>query len=84
MGLKADVSKAHRRCKIRKEDQKWQTCRTRPGGVWVNTVGTFGVGSAGYWWARLGSGLGRVVLSLMAQEDFWAFLFADDFDFVCS
>eukprot|EP00973_Karenia_brevis_P036120 4981037-Karenia_brevis.AAC.1 len=46
MGLKADVAKAHRRCRIHQEDQRWLTCRTRPGGVWVNTVGTFGVGSA--------------------------------------
>eukprot|EP00973_Karenia_brevis_P037472 5169693-Karenia_brevis.AAC.1 len=47
-GLKADVSKAHRRCRIWQPDQKWQICRTRPGSVWVNTVGTLGIGSAGY------------------------------------
>eukprot|EP00973_Karenia_brevis_P074939 10413697-Karenia_brevis.AAC.1 len=82
LGLKADVSKAHRRCGIWAPDQKWQVCRTRPGSVWVNTVGTFGIGSAGYWWARLGGGTGRVVHSLMHGEEFWLFLFADDFDFL--
>eukprot|EP00973_Karenia_brevis_P010877 1472565-Karenia_brevis.AAC.1 len=48
MGLKADVKRGYRRCKVHRADQRWQICRTRTGGVWVNTVGTFGIGSAGY------------------------------------
>ena len=28
--------------------------------VWLNTVGTFGVGSAGYWWGRAGALLVRL------------------------
>eukprot|EP00973_Karenia_brevis_P017830 2449904-Karenia_brevis.AAC.1 len=63
MGLESDVSKVHRRCKIHKDDQRWQTGRSRPEMAWVNTVGMLGVGSAGCWWARLGGGLGRLVYS---------------------
>lgn len=51
-GVVGDVSKAHRRIKIRRQDWGFQACRLDPGKVWVNTVGTYGIGSAAYWWAR--------------------------------
>ena len=52
-GLKGDIKKAHRRVKIRKCDWGRQACKLREETVWLNVVGTFGVGSASYWWARL-------------------------------
>ena len=78
--LVGDVSKAHRRIKIRRQDWGWQACRLRKGHVWLNCVGTYGIASAGYWWARLSSALlVRLFYYLMAasgQQD--ALLFADD------
>ena len=47
--------------------------------VWLNTVGTFGVGSAGYWWGRAGAALMR--LSHYCQGDMrmlWLLLYSDD------
>ena len=48
--LQSDVSKAHRRFLYRQEDWGLLGCRIRQGKVWINRVGTFGIGSAGYWW----------------------------------
>eukprot|EP00973_Karenia_brevis_P037611 5190488-Karenia_brevis.AAC.1 len=61
IGLKADVSKAHRRVRVFEPEQRWQLCRTRADFIWANTVGTFGIGSAGYWWGRLGGAIGRIL-----------------------
>ena len=47
--------------------------------VWLNKVGTFGVGSAGYWWGRAGAALMR--LSHYCQGDvrmLWLLLYSDD------
>ena len=79
-GLKADVSKAHRRVWVARQDHGLQACKTSPGRIWLNQVGTFGVGSAGYWWGRLGASAGRLILSFMGRENFFLLLFADDFD----
>eukprot|EP00973_Karenia_brevis_P005004 689319-Karenia_brevis.AAC.1 len=83
-GLKADVSKAHRRVRVRRRDHGYQACQLEDGKVWLNEVGTFGVGSAGYWWSRLGGAAGRVILSVMLREEVWTLLYADDFDFVAA
>ena len=57
--LKGDVSKAHRRVKNRPADWALQACRLDdPELVYLNRVGTFGIGSASYWWHRLFSGIG--------------------------
>jgi len=58
--LKGDVKKAHRRVKVVKEDWGEQACRLEPGSLWPNKVGTFGVGSAAYWWSRAIGGIGRL------------------------
>ena len=75
-----DVSKAHRRVKIRRQDWGFQACRLVPGKVWLNTVGTYGIASAGYWWQRLAAALVvRMFYYFMAasgSQD--ALLFADD------
>ena len=46
-----DVSKAHRRIKVRESDWGFQACQLDPGLVWLNTVGTYGMSPAAYWWA---------------------------------
>jgi hypothetical protein len=76
--LVADVSKAHRRVLIRPEDWSLQCCRLRSGKLWVNRVGTFGLGSAAYWWGRLAAGIGRLVLYVLGQAPIWQLLYADD------
>ena len=75
-----DVSKAHRRVKVRQEDWGYQACRLRPGHVWLNCVGTYGVSSAGYWWSRLAAGalvrMFYLILAASGGQD--CLLFADD------
>ena len=48
--------------------------------MWVNTVGTYGVSSAGYWWARVAAALlvrlFHYILSPAGDQD--ALLHADD------
>eukprot|EP00974_Lingulodinium_polyedra_P081481 7889968-Lingulodinium_polyedra.AAC.1 len=56
-GLAGDASKAHRRVKIRKEDWGYQACRLRPGRVWLNKVGTYGMLPAAHHWARAAGAL---------------------------
>ena len=75
----ADASKAHRRIKVRPEDWGLQACRLRPGTVWVNKVGTYGVGSAGYWWSRLAGACHRLGYYLLDPAgSIESLLFADD------
>ena len=78
--LLGDVSKAHRRVVVRRADWGLQACRLSPGSVWVNCVGTYGIGSAGYWWSRLASGLlVRLFYYFMSVEgNADSLLFADD------
>ena len=47
--------------------------------VWVNTVGTFGVSSAGYWWGRAGALVVRLTHYLTPMLlALWLLLYADD------
>ena len=47
--------------------------------VWLNKVGTFGVGSAGYWWGRGGASLVRLSHYLTPRRlALWVLLYADD------
>ena len=60
-GLAFYVSKAHRRVPVDERDWGLQACSLIPSRraptdqdeVYVNTVGTYGIGSASYWWNRL-------------------------------
>ena len=56
----ADASKAHRRVLVHPRDWGLLGCRVRDGFVWVNKVGTYGVGSAGYFWSRLAGTIHRL------------------------
>jgi len=77
--LLGDFSKAHRRVKVRRADHGLQACALEdPQEVWLNRVGTFGIASAGYWWARLAAIVMRTGLYLQFQAWFWQLLFADD------
>ena len=79
--LAGDVAKAHRQIKVRREDWGYQACRLRPGSVWLNKVGTYGMGSAAYFWARFAAGaqvrLGHYILGGDFALDL--LLFVDDF-----
>jgi hypothetical protein len=50
-----DVSKAHRRFKYLEVEHGFLACQVDPNDdiIYVNKVGTFGVGSASYWWGRI-------------------------------
>ena len=37
--------------------------------IWLNTVGTFGVASAGYWWGRAGAAVFRLAYYLIELEN---------------
>ena len=48
--------------------------------VYINTVGTFGISSASYYWSRVGSSLGRLSQYISAHTAHtWHHLVADDF-----
>ena len=83
--LDGDISKAHRRYLHRRADWGLQGCRARAATgdlpeskLWINRVGTFGMGSASYWWSRLAAGIQRFAFSFYGLEWFWSLLYADD------
>ena len=54
------------------------------GWVWLNEVGTFGIGSAAYWWSRLIGAPNRYVFYVLVRSWFWQMLFADDYSWTTS
>ena len=78
VSLKADVSKAHRRFKVRRRDWGYQACRLAEDELWLNLVGTFGIGTASYYWARLFGTVGRLTLYLLYDCILWQLIYADD------
>ena len=47
--------------------------------IWLNCVGTFGVGSAGYWWGRAGACVIRLTHYLQGHDHaIWTMLYSDD------
>jgi hypothetical protein len=83
--LKADVSKAHRRIRVRRRDWGKQACRLDDTAkTWLNTVGTFGIASAGYYWSRLLAGAGRGLHYVLSRESIWQLIFSDDFAWTAS
>ena len=76
-----DVSKAHRRIKIHPKDWGYQACKLTKGTVWLNKVGTYGIGSAAYWWGRAAAGflvrLGYYLAGKIHEVEL--LLYADDF-----
>ena len=88
LGLTWDFEGAHRIVLVAEEDWGLQACTEEKLGeegpkedteVIVNTVGTFGVSSAGYWWGRLGAAITRAGHYVLGHElATWILLFADD------
>ena len=80
-GLTADVKEAHRQVPIHPDDWHLLGCQLDRGGeVFVNTVGTFGVSSASYYWSRVSAAVGRLTQYLISQyATTWIMLLADDY-----
>ena len=78
--ISADISAAHRRVKIRREDWRLLACRSDTSSkvIWVNRVGTFGISSAPLWWSRLFSLVGRLVMRVLGQERLFQTVYVDD------
>ena len=94
LSLLCDVSKAHRRVKIKRRDWGWQACTledlTKLEGealeqaeVWFHKVGTFGMASASYWWGRLGAIIIRLLYILLGPAHrLDTLLYADDLELI--
>ena len=80
-GLTADVKEAHRQVPIHPDDWHLLGCQLERGGeVFVNTVGTFGVSSASYYWSRVSAAVGRLTQYLISRyATTWIMLLADDY-----
>ena len=79
--LTADVSEAHRQIPIAPQDWHLLGCQVRGGSsVYVNTVGTFGVASASYYWSRTAAALGRLSQYFSGNAAHtWHMVVADDY-----
>ena len=79
--LTADVSEAHRQIPVHPQDWHLLGCQVTPGAdVYVNTVGTFGVSSASYYWGRVASAIGRLAQYIAGDTaQTWHMLVADDY-----
>lgn len=75
-----DYKAAHRLIPVREQDWGLQSFRLDDSDtVYVNTCGTFGVGSAAFWWGRLAGTLQRVIWELIPfSECIYMLLYADD------
>ena len=77
----ADVSETHRQIPIAERDWHLLGCQVVPGGsVFIDTVGTFGVASASYFWSLVASVVGRLAQYLAGSSAYtWHMLVADDY-----
>ena len=80
-GLTADIKEAHRQIPIHPSDWHLLASRLEPDGeVFINTVGTFGISSASYWWSRVSTAMGRLYQYIVARyASSWVLLLADDY-----
>ena len=78
--LKLDITKAHRRIKIRRRDWKYMTAKIG-NNVWINKCGTYGISSAQYYWGRMAALTIRLLYGLF-PDVLWAFVYVDDYIFV--
>ena len=83
--LTADVSEAQRQVPIHPDDWHLLGCQVIPGEeVFIDTVGTFGVASASYYWSRVAGAVGRLAQYLVASAaTTWHMLVADDYLLEC-
>ncbi len=75
-----DIKSAHRLIPIQPEDWGLLAFRLEESGpIYCNTVGTFGVASASFWWGRVAGTLFRVMHRVMPWDALlYLLLFADD------
>ena len=78
--LKLDITKAHRRIKLLLKDWKYISAQLGEE-VWLNTVGTYGVASAQYYWGRMAALILRITYHTI-PDVLWAFVYVDDFLFL--
>lgn len=81
--LVGDISKAHRRFLYDKREWGMLACMVNKEDtfVYINKVGTFGIGSASYWWSRIsGAGLRLTFQLLGPNNPLEMLLFADDLE----
>ena len=78
-GVRLDVKKAHRRILVSEDDWGFQaTDLDNDGTVQLNTVGTFGIASAGLWWQRTFALLCRLTFHFLGNADWWQLAYCDD------
>ncbi|CAE7433798.1 unnamed protein product, partial [Symbiodinium microadriaticum] len=79
-GISADVTAAHRLVKHRRKDHPLMACKADSSSsvLWVNTVGTFGLSVASFWWSRLFGIVGRTVSRALLQAWFYQLCYVDD------
>ena len=83
ISMLGDVGKAHRLIRIKENEWGMMACQVEPGRVWVNCVGTFGVASAAFWWARLAGSLVRLTFGLLGSRNALdILLYADDLEWL--
>ncbi len=81
--LIGDFGKAHRRFKYRRDEQGFLGCVVEEGDQWVyvNRVGTFGITSTPYWWARISGALLRLTYYVVEPQVILdLLLYADDLE----
>ena len=83
--LTADITEAHRQVPIHPDNWHLLGCQVVPGGEeFVNTVGTFGIASASYYWSRVASAVGRLLQYLTGYSSTsWHMLVDDDYLLEC-
>ena len=79
--LTAVIKEAHRHIPIHPSDWHMLQSQLEPEGeVFMNTVGTFGICSASYWWSRVSTAMGRLYQYIIARyASSWVLLLADDY-----
>eukprot|EP00435_Cladocopium_sp_Y103_P063578 s369_g25.t1 len=85
MALVGDFEKAHRRFLYQAAERGFLACRVSEddGFVYINNVGTFGIGSTPYWWARISGALIRFTHYALGPEYLVEMLlYADDLEVI--
>lgn len=83
MSLVGDFEKAHRRFLYRAEERGFLACVAEENSeeVYINHVGTFGIGSTPYWWARISAALIRFAHAVLGPGyALEMLLYADDLE----
>ena len=85
MALVGDFEKAHRRFLYQESERGFLACRVndKDGFVYINNVGTFGIGSTPYWWARISGALMRFAHYVVGPKYLVEMLlYADDLEVI--